>query len=160
MPIPSFQQFNESYTRKYISITYDGATQTKLRAWCMENGFNLGVKWDGTLQNIGEFQFHTTIFHSINPVFLKNGDKEIFGKAFGKGFKLLGENHDIPVLMLESHDIQQVRWHFEQLGFEDEWPTYVPHVSLSYDRSVSYDLHDLEVPDFELKFNRVSIQDI
>jgi len=53
---------NENATTKYVSVIYNQDTQTKLRNWAKENGFDLNVDFDGKPQKPENFEFHTTIF--------------------------------------------------------------------------------------------------
>jgi len=151
---------NESnLSRKYIAIVYDDETQEMLREWAIENGFDLTKTYSGNDQRPEDFEFHTTVFYSVNESDIKNGVTPSFGEAKAKGFKLLGEDNDIPVLQVDSADIAVLRRTFEHMGLEDQWPNYIPHISLSYVRK-NYDLSGMKLPEFRMKFGRLKIEDI
>lgn len=158
----SFRTFVEEKTlsRKYVAVVYDDETQAKLRDWCKENGFDLSKNYNGNDQDSSEFEFHTTVFYSENEVAMKN---EVFpltyGEAFPIKFKLLGENKDIPVLLVSSSDLNDIRDEFERKGLKDKWPDFLPHISLSYVRK-DYDLSGIKLPEFRMKFGELKIEDI
>jgi hypothetical protein len=158
----SFKTFIEEKTagRKYVAVVYDEETQAKLRDWCMENGFDLSKSYGGMDQNPDEFEFHTTVFYSENEVAMKNEILPLTrGEAFPSKFKLLGENNDIPVLLISSADLNDIRDEYERKGLKDKWPDYLPHISLSYVRK-DYDLSGLKLPEFRMKFGELKIADI
>lgn len=147
--------------RKYVSVVYDDDSQKKLREWAKENDFDLSIDFDGSLQDPKDFDFHTTIFYTTNEVRLRN-------KASGldpteveiTGIKFLGENEDIPVLTISSSDgILNLRKYYEELGLEDKWPSYQPHISLSYAKN-KIDSNKIKLPGFRPKFNKIVIRDI
>lgn len=148
-------------SRKYIAVYYDDETQQKLRDYCVKNGFDLTLD-DGEQQPIENFKFHTTIFYTVSEHKITNEIKTLEQKsAIAVGFDLLGENHDIPVLTIESSDILDIRKHFEnKYNMKDEWPEYKPHVSLSYAKENLPDLTTILLPDFELTFDKLKIDDI
>jgi hypothetical protein len=147
--------------RKYVAVVYDDDSQKKLREWATDNGFDLTVKYNGDEQDPKDFNFHTTIFHSVNEVNLRNSqNKEKPTEVIISGIKFLGENKDIPVLSLSlSGGLKDIREHFERLGLEDEWPTYKPHISLSYAKK-QIDVSNIKLPDFRPKFDKIKIEDI
>lgn len=158
--LKTFRNFMEekNLKRKYIAVIYDKETQEKLQEWCEDNGFDLSKSYKG--DNVSSFVFHTTVFHSKNKVNLENKNvKMSYGEAFPKNFKLLGENNDIPVLVVNSPDLKDLRDVYESMGLEDEWPSYIPHISLSYVRK-KYDLSNLKLPEFRMKFGELKIEDI
>ncbi len=156
----SFRAFIEEKTlsRKYVAVVYDEETQRKLRAWCTENGFDLTKNYSGKDQASEDFEFHTTIFYSDNESDIENGTKPAIGDVEATGFKLLSDNHDIPVLTV-SGDISVLRRTFEHMGLECTYPNYIPHISLSYVRK-DYDLTGMKLPDFRMKFGELKIEDI
>jgi hypothetical protein len=151
---------NSDKSRKYVAVVYDQETQRKLREWCEKNGFDLTKKYNGEDQSSKDFDFHTTVFYSVNDVSMKNRVLPLsHGEAFPQAFKLLGENKDIPVLVVSSSDLNDLRDFYENEGLEDRWPDYVPHISLSYARK-DYDLTGLKLPDFRMRFGELKIEDI
>jgi 2'-5' RNA ligase len=158
----TFRHFVEqkNQSRKYVAIVYDDETQKKMREWCHKNGFDLTKKYNGEDQAPEDFDFHTTVFYSVNEVSMKNKELRLtHGEAFPRSFKLLGENKDIPVLVVSSSDLNALRNIFEHEGLKDKWADYVPHISLSYVRK-DYDLSGLKLPDFRMTFGVLKIEDI
>jgi 2'-5' RNA ligase len=147
--------------RKYVSVQYDDESQKKLREWAEQNGFDLSVKYNGEEQDPKDFDFHTTIFYSTNEVPLRNRTiRQTPTEVIITGIKFLGENEDIPVLTVSvSGGIKDLRQHYEDLGLEDQWPTYQPHISVSYAKK-PMDIKKLKLPTFRPKYNKIMIKDI
>lgn len=147
--------------RKYVAVIYDDESQKKLREWAEANGFDLSVNYNDEEQDPKDFDFHTTIFFTTNEVNLRNKEtKESPTEVIITGIKFLGENKDIPVLGVEySGGLKDIREHYERLGLEDQWPTYQPHISLSYAKK-QMDTSKIKLPDFRPKFNKIVIRDI
>lgn len=147
--------------RKYVAVTYDDESQKKLREWATDNGFDLTKSYDDTEQKPEDFEFHTTIFFTTNEVNLKN--KSIKQKPVEvtiQGIKFLGENEDIPVLKLElTGKLKELREQYEDLGLEDQWPSYQPHISLSYAKE-KRDISKIKMPTFKPKYDTIVIRDI
>jgi 2'-5' RNA ligase len=147
--------------RKYVAVQYDEESQKKLREWAEQNGFDLSVKYNGDEQDPKDFDFHTTIFYSSNEVDLRNREiKQSPTEVIITGMKFLGENEDIPVLTVSvSGGIKDLRQHYEDLGLEDEWPTYQPHISVSYAKK-AIDIKKIKLPTFRPKYNKIVIEDV
>lgn len=147
--------------RKYVQVIYDDASQKKLRDWAVLNGFNLSVNYSGEKQSSENFVFHTTVFYTENEVNLRNKEiKETPTEVIISGIKLLGENKNVPVLTLEySGGLKDIREHFERLGLKDEWPSYLPHISLSYAKE-NVDIKKITLPNFRPMFDKIVIEDI
>lgn len=147
--------------RKYVAIIYDNETQKNLRAWAIKNGFNLTSNYNGDEQKPEDFEFHTTIFFTTNEVNLRNKELKLDpNNANIEGIKFLGDNEDIPVLKLSyAGEIKNIRKQYEDLGLEDQWPSYQPHISLSYAKE-KRDVNDIKLPDFKPTFNKMVIKDI
>jgi hypothetical protein len=158
----TFRMFREGMTmsRKYVAIVYDDDSQQKLRDWCEENGFDLTATYSGIDQPASAFEFHTTVFYSINEVAMKNEVIPLtHGEAFPVKFKLLGDEENVPVLVVSSPGIKGIRDEMANHGLMDKWPDYIPHISLSYARK-DYDLTGMELPNFAMKFGYLKIEDI
>jgi 2'-5' RNA ligase len=155
----SFQEFTKS--RKYIVVEYDQNSQELLRNWAMTNGFDLSVKYNGEKQDPEDFDFHTTIFYSTNEVNMRN--QAIYQsptEVIITGIKFLGENKDIPVLTISNFGgIMSLRQYYEDLGLEDQWPSYQPHISLSYAKQ-AVDTKNINLPTFRPKFNKIMVKNI
>lgn len=147
--------------RKYVHVTYNKETQERLREWCIKNNFNLTSRYYGEVQNIEDFIFHTTILYSLNETDLKDDIIEISkdNKVYATGIKYLGEDLNIPVLTVKSDALQALRELFELKGLIDFWPTYLPHISISYERQTR-DLSNIKLPDFDLVFDQLIIEDL
>lgn len=147
--------------RKYVSVIYDKESQQKLRDWATENGFDLTKSYDDSDQDPKDFEFHTTIFFTTNEVNLKNKiTRQKPTEVTIQGIKFLGENEDISVLKLElSGSIKELREHYESLGLEDQWPSYQPHISLSYAKE-KRDVSKIKLPTFKPKYDTIAISDI
>jgi 2'-5' RNA ligase len=147
--------------RKYVAVEYDDESQKKLREWALDNGFDLTVKFNGEKQEPEDFDFHTTIFYTTNEVPLRNRVMpQSSSEVIITGIKFLGEDEDIPVLSISlSGAIKDIREHFERLGLEDKWPSYQPHISLSYAKK-RVDTDKIVLPNFRPKFDRIVIKDI
>ena len=151
-------------TRKYIAIIYDPETQQNLRNWCTNNGFDLSVGYGGVPQEPENFEFHTTVFYTINEVegFREDPEYNLIEchEVTPMIFDMLGEDRDVPVLKLEYEGaLATLRKKYEGIGMMDKWDNYVPHISLSYAKSPR-DLSELPFPDFKLCFNKVVVEDI
>lgn len=158
----TFRMFCEdlNMNRKYVAIVYTDESQQKLSKWCQENGFDLTKTYSGKDQSPDEFDFHTTVFYSINEATIKNEVIPLtHGEAFPVKLKLLGDNKDIPVLVISSPGIKDIREEFVRRGLMDKWPDYIPHISLSYVRK-DYDLRGIKLPDFRMNFGHLKIEDI
>jgi 2'-5' RNA ligase len=147
--------------RKCVSVQYDKESQNKLREWAVKNGFNLSLNYDGVEQDPKEFDFHTTVFYSTNEINLRNKSVKIpAAEVTITKIKFLGENEDIPVLAIEpTEGIKELREYFESLGLEDKWPSYQPHISLSYAKEQK-DTSEIKLPDFKPKYDTLIIEDI
>ena len=160
--IKTFKMFREkvNMNRKYVCIVYDDESQQNLRNWCQENGFDITKSYSGNDKSPEDFEFHTTIFYSINKSNIENEVLPLTqGEALPSRFKLLGDNNDIPVLVVSSPNISEIRDDFVERGLLDQWPDYVPHISLSYVRK-DYDFSGIKLPDFRMKFGYLKIEDI
>jgi 2'-5' RNA ligase len=147
--------------RKYVAVQYDKESQDKLRDWATKNGFDLSVKYNGDEQDPKEFDFHTTVFYSINESNMRNKEQNVKPTEVTiTGIKFLGENEDIPVFAIELEGgIKAMREQFQSLGLEDKWPSYQPHISLSYAKE-QRDITDIKLPDFKPKYDKLIIEDI
>lgn len=158
----TFREFLES-RRKYIAGIYSLETQSNLMEWAQDNGFNLNISYSGKEQAPEDFKFHTTIFYSETIHNIPNGiatlDKPFLVKPYE--FALLGENLDVPVLKVNGHGLYKQReFYEEEYNMKDRWKSYLPHISLSYDRSADYSNVKLKMPKFNLIIDRITIEDI
>lgn len=147
--------------RKYVAVIYDDESQEKLRDWAERNGFDLTLNYKGEKQDSSDFDFHTTIFYSENEANLRNREiPESSSEVIINGIKMLGEDKDIPVLTISnSGPVKYIRKHFEDLGLEDKWTKWIPHISVSYAKK-NIDIDEVDLPDFRPRFNKIVIKDI
>jgi hypothetical protein len=136
-----------SPTKKYIEVQYSPVTQGYLRQYCIDNGFDLSVRFDGDDQSEKLFDFHTTVWYTTNEANINNGTQDVqVTDIEPQGFALFGPDEDILVLEIDSKQIRSIRDMFgSEYGLEDEWPDYRPHITLSY--SFSGELPTVELPD-------------
>jgi hypothetical protein len=142
-------------------VIYDENTQVNLRNWALSNKIDLTKKYNGELQKVEDFEFHTKIYYSINSIYMTNRVSRIYPSgAFFDYFDLFGNEKDIPVIRLQNMDaISQMREFFSGYDMKEDWPVFAPHISLSYARQ-KIDLDSLTKPNFDLIFDRVIVEDI
>lgn len=159
----SFKTFMDRLTpkKKYVCVKYSQSTQDKLRMWCYLNGFDLTHKFDGSVQNPTDFDFHTTIFFTTTEHSILNYEKPINNfSVIPIGMEYLGENHDIPVMKVYSSALLSLRTQFEiDYGMQDAWPDYKPHISVSYNRHALPDISKVKLPDFSLIADTLKVED-
>lgn len=155
----SFKKFLDTLEKKFVSLSLTKETEDKLREYAIKNGFNLGVNYDGSKIDPKDFHFHLTIFYTKNEFGTEN--REIPLKEFNiipRKLDLFGKSKDIPVLRISlTKLLKDIRTEFEIQGYEDNWPNYKPHISLSYDKK-QYNLENIDLPDFPIVVNKLSIQ--
>jgi len=148
-------------TTKYIAVIYDDATHENLRKYCSDNGFDLTVGYSGNSQDVTDFEFHTTIFYSTSEHKIENRiipepptTVEVIGVDY------LGENNDVPVLKISSTELLEIRdYYISKYNMRDQWGgDYIPHISLSYNRTNLPNIEDIKLPNFPLVFNMRKIE--
>ncbi len=147
--------------RKYVSVRYDNESQEKLREWAIQNNFDLTLTYGGEKQDPGDFDFHTTVFYSTNESILKNKITKLQPTEVTiSKIKFLGDDEDIPVFVIElTGEIKELRKRFEEMGLEDKWPYYQPHISISYARK-KINTDNIQLPNFKPKYDTLIIEDI
>lgn len=123
--------------RKYVCLNLSKESNDNMIAYCMDNGLDLSVKWGGARQDPRDFKFHITVCHStsrhddsLDGVY-KITPKEVLPKSF----KVLGKDRKVLTLECQKTNIVEIKSHFEAIGFEDEWPDWIPHISLTYEHN-------------------------
>lgn len=154
----SFKEYTGK--EKYIAVEYDEKSQKKLREWALKNGFNLSVDYDDKPQDPKDFDFHTTVFYTVNKVLLRNSKRKIEPQEVTiTGIDFLGVDKNIPVLKVEySGAIKELRQKYEKMGLKDAWDTYKPHISLSYAKE-KIDTKNIKLPDFKPTFDHIIVKD-
>lgn len=151
--------------RKYICAKLSQESSQRLDQWLSDQGIERTLNYNG-LPLLGPFDFHITLFHSVNRVVLGNSDQLLDASRFSDGikvtpvdFQMLGYEGDIPVLIVEPSILETIRSTIQQMtGIYDAWDEWKPHISLSYDKNVA-ELPS-ELPTFDLVCDRLVISDI
>lgn len=154
----SFKKFVDNTSKKYVGLYFSKESNKLLLEYAQSNDFDLTKSYDGDDIKPEEFDFHTTIYFTSNKVFSENGVYKIkpIELQFDK-FELLGKNKNIPVLRVKlSEELLDLRNTFTDLGFKDEWPSYKPHVSLSYNYNEKIKIKEL--PKFKIVANTIKIE--
>lgn len=155
----TFQQFSNR-NKKYVGVIFSEQTQKDLYKWATSNGFDLSIKYNGLPQKPTDFDFHTTVFFTTSEHDTKNGVFKVdeFTIQLVR-FELLGKEKNIPVIVVDSDNLRNIRNVFEALGYQDEWPSYKPHISLSYNYKGTPDLSKLKLPDFDIVVTHFKVND-
>lgn len=146
-------------TRKYIAAYYDQETQEKLRDYCFRNSLDLSKSYGDRAINPEDFDFHTTIFyttsrHNLDPMKLPFDSWTI-----PVGIELLGQEKNIPTLLVENTRMRSMRQSFESLyNMKDQWPTFKPHISLSY--SFPEEEIRFAMPTFKMRTSYIEIKNL
>lgn len=158
----TFCEFIDNAKQKYIYAKCNQQTQDNLRKYCLSNGLDLSTKYDKTFQHPSEFVFHTTIIYSsslhdiINLKFV-----DLNYQSTPVGFEMFGLEKNVPVLKLQSPDLEHLHQILKQhYKFEETWPEFKPHVTLSYNGSNLNDLNKLKLPDFPIVYDEIIIEDV
>lgn len=155
----SFSEFLRDFKQKYVCLCVSEVSSKQLREYAQALGFDLSVSFSGEIRDPEDYEFHITIFHTTT---FHNTPNQVLSIApvevIPDHFELLGENKDIPVLKVRTDNITSFRGLFEQQGYRDKWPSWKPHISLSYNRK-QYDLSNLPLPDFKIFVDKLKIED-
>lgn len=158
---PSFKQFLQSYGKKYIELALSEESQSKLRKWCMDKGFNIKKNYNGTPIDPEQFHFHITIFYSDNKKYVANGSfqlEEPIQITFSRPV-LFGEKKDVPVFLVnKTPELVNIRKIYENMGLTDSWGDWKPHVSISYAYNGKPEISTLKMPDFDLYVDKIKIE--
>lgn len=147
-------------SKKYVAIQFTEETNNKLKKYAIDNGFDLSVDYEGNTTD-DDFDFHTTVFYTNNMVDLEDGKKEapsITAKV--KSLAMLGKDNDVPVLLLDDGFLP-IRKEYEKKGLKDEWPSWKPHISLTYSKDNIPDISKMKLPTFPIvaEYIKVVTQD-
>jgi len=147
--------------QKYIEVVYDENTQEKLHQWCKENGIKHTLNSARKPKKIrGKHEFHTTVIYSNSLHEMENEVIDTKGVSHITGFEMLGADKDIPTFRVESKQLIDIRKEYQsKYDMKDDWPSYKPHVTITYDTKV-LNLDSLPLPDFNLHFNTIRISDV
>lgn len=156
----SFKDFLQDYNKKYIALQISDESQQKLRQWCLANSFNIAKSFSGNEIDPESFDFHITIFYSDNKAYVPTGTFKIDPlKITFKRMELLGMEKNVPVLLVDkSKELANIRRIYEATGLEDSWPTYKPHLSVSYSWNGKPSIQNLKLPDFEVTADKIKVE--
>jgi hypothetical protein len=156
-----FSDYLNTFKKKFVCIYFDETTNKNLYEYATNAGFDISHDYQGNKIDPKSFDFHVTIFYTSNTCNIKNMKIKVDSNVKSKvlGIRLLGENEDIPVLRLDN-EFKVFRDTFEELGLKDNWPEWLPHVSLSYKYDKETKIADgLIVPDFDIIPSHIMIKD-
>lgn len=157
----TFKKFlTESINKKFVCLSFDAETNKKLKKYAESNGFNLGVDYSGNEIDPNSYKFHLTVYYTFNRVAAPDNIPNITPfEVEAKKLELLGKDRDVPVILIKKNDnLLKIREFFTAHGFKDVWPTWKPHVSLSYEKK-NYNINSLKLPDFNLVVDKIEVQD-
>ncbi len=138
-------------------------TQRAMRAWAIAQGFDISTSFDGEVQHVEDFGFHATIVATNNDVTIPTGEHDIAPATVrATSLALLGDDKDVPVLSLPADGILgDMRQHFvNTYGADPTFPDFKPHLSLSYAWNGAPAIDGLEVPGFDLVFDRIVVSNM
>ena len=135
-------------------------SQHDLTAWAMAKGFDLTKSYSGNELKPGEFDFHITVICSENEAYIEDSVRKIQPLTVDfTGFEVLGVDRKVPVLTTAcTPQMQDHRDFFEDFyGLHDNWPTWKTHVSLSYNWFGLPDISTMELPNFSITLDRITV---
>lgn len=161
MDILQTRTFRTFMEKKYIAAYMSAESEKKFEAWLNERGIFRTVDFGGVgLADQQPFEFHCTIAFSTNEVMLTDVNSFMGDgiKVKPIGFKMLGVNQDVPVMELDpSGPLEVIRQSFiAQTGIQEAWPNWLPHISISYDKTPITLPTDL--PDFDIYLDQFIVQ--
>lgn len=140
--------------RRIVILRANHETQVMLRDWAKEQGFDLAWNFDGWPQTSYDFDFHVTLIATENKVAIPEGARWVEPVTVEPiGFEALGDN--VPTIALgQNHALDAMRAFFmTAFGAKPTFPTFKPHISLSYRWGGSPDLSALPMPPGPLVFD-------
>ena len=124
---------------------------------------NISDRWLHNCFSISSwFRFFCLIFYTSNDVGDVDAEfpEKMKRKTKAVGFELFGKDKNVPVLIVEkTAGLNLLRTWYEFLGFQDEWPDWKPHISLSYAPMLP-NIEHLSLPTFDLVYDVVHVEDI
>lgn len=143
-------------TKTSVMLGFDSTTIELLNRYCLEHGITNTLDYDGKPNN-GNFHYHITLYYTDTPNELVSMDSII--PSFNVqlyGLDFFGENKDIPVLLLNPNGKLQELFDLfgNSFGLKSNWPSFKPHISLSYDKKI---VTIMSLPRFPLVVNRLII---
>ena len=142
------------FKRKYIAIYASDETENLMKSILAK--YNIKNDGDG---------FHITIIQSENRCFdnIPNGRHEFSGiAARPKELIYLGEDRDIPAIEMYVNEKLLYLRNFFTMRYilQDKWPSYVPHMSITYERITNIDEEIFKKLPEMLYFDKLVIDDV
>lgn len=130
---------------KYVAFDLTHETKQKLYNFCVESNIPNKLQLD---------EFHITLVHS-NVDFewdpleeIDDEDSAIDAETYS--WELFGEDNNILVLRVQ-HDFLDDRYMDAMTaGAKSDFPSYKPHISMSYDVDPDFDIKNLATPKFQI----------
>lgn len=153
----NFLEFVDNKKKKFVGLFLCDESQRLMSEWCKLNNFDISISYSGVKTN--KFDFHLTVFYTNNEVIANNGIIKIKKlPIFFEKYEMLGKENNIPVIKIKPSDmLLKIRKLFENKGFEDEWPSWKPHISLSYNFNGS--IIGMPLPNFKIYVDKIIIED-
>lgn len=149
--------------RKVVVLLADAPTQAALRDWAEAQGFDLGASYGGAPRDPAEFEYHLTLFATVEACDMPAGEASIEPLAvYPVGFDAFGDDRSTPVLLVDSDEtLHELRaaW-LDACGATPTYADFRPHVSLSYAWDGAPDLALLDLPDIAMRFDRLEVRDL
>jgi len=145
--------------RVYVGLIPTDDCQLRLNKYATENGFDISKGYGGN-----PFSFHLTIMVSTNKSGIGRGSAYLSTiiSCKPRALALLGANADIPVIIVKDQGmrLEGIRYTFERGNkLVPNFPDFVPHVTLSYKWDTTKDLKAIPLPNFDIEFDRIQIED-
>lgn len=152
-----FSKFVERSNKKFVGLFLCKESQRLMSEWCKLNNFDITKNYSGEPTN--NFEFHLTVFYTNNEVMAKNEIMNIKKiPIFFDEYDMLGKEKNIPVIKIQPTNVLlKIRKLFENHGFKDEWPSWKPHISLSYNFNGS--IKGIPLPNFKIYADTIKIED-
>jgi hypothetical protein len=118
---------------KIIMLKADARSQAAWRSWCVTHGFDVTRSFSGKPIQPTEFDFHLTLLASTNPITLPASSRSIPPFTLEPcGFTVLGQKTPTAVLAPTAYLTDRRDWIITTYGIVPTYPSFRPHISLSY----------------------------
>ena len=135
----------------YIEAEVDEKSSKKIKEYCDKN--NIKTNDD----------YHCTIIYSKKEFQNLNNIKIPKGNIKGKVIDIIrfdNKDEDIYALAfkLKSKDLENLHnFYMKEYDFIYDFDEYIPHITLSY-KAKNIDPNSLEVPNFEISFDKINVE--
>lgn len=152
-----YKEYSRQVRRMFVCVYFDAQTNKKLMAYAKQHGFDITQSYSGENIRPEDFDFHTTIYYTCSFHDPYNETKNISFNIDVLNLDKLGEKHDIPVLKVKSAELQKYYKEFGKKGFRSTWPTFKPHITLSYKDN---NIKNIPLPDFKITAKRLVVKPV